>query len=116
LRVTASGPALVYLRAHVTRNRAVIVIDGELDAVSADRLAAALAAVLARRPARLVIDLRRVGFIDCAALRVITSAAASLPAGGLRLHHPSPAVRRVINLTGLGAGMVTGKPARSALR
>lgn len=114
--MTASGSVLVYLRAHVNRNRAVIVIDGELDATSADRLAAALAAVLARRPARLVIDLRRVGFIDCAALRVITSAAASLPAGGLRLHRPSPAVRRMINLTGLGADMVTGKTVRSALR
>mgnify|MGYP001273141816 CR=1 FL=1 len=112
--MTASGSALTYLRVHADQDRAVVIIDGELDAASADCLAEAMAAVLAWQPARLVIDLRRVGFVDCAALRVIVSAAAVLPAGALTLRRPSPAVRRIINLTGLGADMVAGRMPRSA--
>jgi anti-sigma B factor antagonist len=104
----STGPAPVSLRARARPARAVVVVSGELDAAAAGDLAAELAAVLARQPARLIIDLHRVGFIDCAALRIIASAAAFLPAGGLALRRPGPAVRRLIRLTGLGAGLVTG--------
>ena len=112
--MTASESALTYLRVHADRDQAVVIIDGELDAASAECLAEAMAAVLAWQPARLIIDLRRVGFVDCAALRVIVSAAAVLPVGALRLRHPSPAVRRIISLTGLGAGLIVGRMPRSA--
>lgn len=114
--MTVTGPAPVSLRAKAGPDRAVVVISGDLDAAATGDVAAELAAVLARQPARLIIDLRRVGFIDCAALRVIASAAAFLPAGGLALRRPGPAVRRLISLTGLGAGLVTGRTWPSAQR
>ena len=107
--MTVTRPAPVSLRAKAGPDRAVVVISGELDAAAAGELAAELAAVLARQPARLIVDLRRVSFVDCAALRVIASAAAFLPAGGLVLRRPGPAVRRLISLTGLGADLVTGR-------
>jgi anti-anti-sigma factor len=106
----------VSLRATAGPDRVVVVISGDLDAAAAGDLAAELAAVLVRQPARLIIDLRRVGFVDCAALRVIVSAAEFLPAGGLALRRPGPAVRRLISLTGLGAGLVTGRTWRPAQR
>lgn len=114
--MTVTGPAPPCVRAKARAHGAVVVISGELDAAAAGDLAAELAVVLAGQPARLIIDLRRVGFIDCAALRVIASAAAFLPAGGLALRRPGPSVRRLISLTGLGAGLVTGRARRCARR
>lgn len=81
-----------------------IVISGELDAGTMPVLSARLAQVLAGQPRRLVFDLAQVGFIDCAATRVIASSGGWLPDGNWPvLRFPSPAVRRILELTNLGA-------------
>lgn len=77
-----------------------VVIRGDLDLCSTPSLAARLGPVLASRPRRLVFDLARVGFIDCAAARLITSTSRSLP-GRPVIRSPGPLVRRVLELTGL---------------
>jgi anti-anti-sigma factor len=63
-----------------------------------------LAQVALRRPGRLVFDLAQVTFIDCAATRLIASAASILPTGARPvIRHPSPAVRRILDLTDIAA-------------
>jgi anti-sigma B factor antagonist len=82
-----------------------VVVAGDLDAATMSVLSARLAQVIAGRPRRLVFDLAQVGFIDCAATRLIISAGVLLPDGGRPvLRRPSPAVRRILDLTNLGDG------------
>jgi anti-anti-sigma factor len=81
-----------------------VVLSGELDLTSVPSLAAHLEQVLAREPRRLVFDMTRVGFLDCASARLIAGTRASLP-GGRRpiLRGPGPGAARVLDLTGLAA-------------
>jgi anti-anti-sigma factor len=82
----------------------VVSVSGDLDAATMSVLSHRLAQVAARRPRRLVFDLAQVHFIDCAATRLIASAADYLPAAGHPvIRHPSPAVRRILDLTDLAA-------------
>jgi anti-anti-sigma factor len=86
----------------LTAGTATIVISGELDLLSAPSLAEHLDQILGGQPRRLVFDLARVSFIDCAAARLIAGTEASLPDD----HRPvvrraAPEVRRVFELTGL---------------
>jgi anti-anti-sigma factor len=98
------GARLVSVRAAIGPHVITLVVSGDLDAATMSVLSDRLAQVAAQRPRRLVFDLAQVGFIDCAATRLIASAAAFLPAGGGPvLRHPSPAVRRILDLTDLAA-------------
>lgn len=99
-----AGTNPVSVEADITPDLTTVVISGELDAATVPVLSARLAQVLARRPRRLVFDLAQVGFIDCAATRLIVSSGGFLPAGARPvLRRPSPAVRRILDLTDLGA-------------
>ncbi len=81
-----------------------VVISGELDPVTASLLRQLLAEVLDKRPQHLVFHMAQVGFIDCAAARLIVSTGRSLPAGRQPvIRFPSAAVRRILKLTGLDA-------------
>jgi anti-sigma B factor antagonist len=92
----------VSVAADIAPDLTTVVICGELDAATLPALSARLAEVLAARPRHLVFDLAHVGFIDCAATRLIASTAGLLPTGGRPvLRHPSPAVRRILDLTNL---------------
>ena len=96
-----TGPP-VTVEADIKLGTATVVISGELDLVTAPFLGQCLAPILAERPQHLVFDLDRVSFADCAAARLIAGTSRSLPAGRrpvIRL--PSPAVRRILKLTGL---------------
>jgi anti-anti-sigma factor len=87
-----------------TTGTATIVLSGELDLTVTPSLSEHLAQVLARRPRNLVFDMTRVGFIDCAAARLIAGTRRSLPDGRRPvLRHPGYAVRRILELTGLDA-------------
>ena len=81
-----------------------VVLSGELDLTVVPSLAAHLEQVLARKPRSLVFDMTRVGFLDCAAARLIAGTRPSLP-GGRRpvLRHPGPEAGRVLELTGLAS-------------
>lgn len=83
---------------------ATVVISGELDALAVPLLSSQLARILDARPGRLVINLAGVGFIDCAAARLITGTGRYLPRGELVvIRSPSPPVRRLLELSGLAA-------------
>ena len=86
------------------RGTVTIVLAGDLDLVTSSPLRQRLTQALGDRPQRLVFDMAQVGFIDCAAARLIVSTGRSLPAGRRPvIQRPSPAVRRVLKLTGLDA-------------
>lgn len=81
-----------------------VVVAGEVDLATRDRLAAVLTRALTElRPARLVVDLARVPFMDAAGLGVLMAARrrAERTGVGLAVAHPSPMITLLLRLTGL---------------
>jgi len=76
----------------------VVVVSGELDVSNVDDLRASVASVTANRPEQIIFDLRDLRYIDSAGIAVLLGAASE---SSVRLRDPSPAVRRVVELTGL---------------
>jgi anti-anti-sigma factor len=76
---------------------------GELDVATAARLEAALDPLVAASASLIVLDLSEVSFLDSSGLRTIVRTATSLEDGGGRLviDGVSPAVSRVLEVTGL---------------
>jgi anti-sigma B factor antagonist len=77
----------------------IVSLSGELDSANAGALDASLAPLTHERSAQLVFDLSGLRFMDSAGIAVLLGVAAKVSA--VRLRDPSPAVRRVIELTGL---------------
>jgi anti-sigma B factor antagonist len=79
----------------------VVRLTGDVDIVSADRAGAEMARV-SNRGGRdgVVLDLSEVTFMDCCGLSVLVRARNSL-GDRLRLHNPSPAVTKLLDLTDL---------------
>jgi anti-anti-sigma factor len=78
---------------------AIVTVSGDLDISNADALEATVASIVARRPERLVFDLARLRFMDSAGIAVLLGAAAKVQS--VHIRNPTPAVRRVVELTGL---------------
>ena len=84
------------------RHNATVIIGGELDYATAPILTARLRRVIAGQPERLILDMARVIFIDCAGLSLIVQARNRLPAGAsLIVRSPSAGVRRLFRLASL---------------
>lgn len=81
---------------------------GELDLASAPTLSRALTRVLGGEHRSIVMDLSRLTFSDCAGLRPIRRAVrdGALVGTVIELRDALPAVRRVLDLTGLGTPAV----------
>ncbi|WUH89427.1 STAS domain-containing protein [Streptomyces sp. NBC_00433] len=77
---------------------------GELDLDGTADLRAALAECFARRPDRVVVDMRGLRFCDCAGLNVLLEAKATADSIGteLRMEGACPQVARLFALTGAG--------------
>ena len=83
------------------RPGSVVHLSGELDIDSAPLLTDALRA-LARPGGTIELDLTELTFIDSSGIRGLCHAADRLgPHGRLVVRHPTPAVRRALELTGL---------------
>ncbi len=81
-----------------------LVISGDLDVTTVAALADGLAWLAEVRPARLIADMSGVDFLDCASARLLASMATFLPPGRPPvLTSVQPAVRRLLQLTGLAA-------------
>ena len=78
---------------------AVVSVSGELDVSNAETLESAIAQVCEGRPEELVFDLRELSFMDSAGIAVLLGGARRVPS--VRLRDPTPAVRRVVEVTGL---------------
>ncbi|GAA1527937.1 STAS domain-containing protein [Actinomadura kijaniata] len=82
---------------------AVVTATGELDLYTAPRLQNALAVLLREEVDRIVVDLSGVEFCDSTGMNVLLSAMKRLKerGGSLELAAPRPAVRRILQVTGL---------------
>ncbi len=100
-RRSAGSPGLLAINVEVSQDSATVVITGELDLTTRPLLIEHLSPILCTRPRRLVLDMAGTGFIDCGSARLIASAARFLPGSRPVIRHPSRAVRRVLELTGL---------------
>jgi anti-anti-sigma factor len=94
----SSAPLGVTTRAD-SAGAPVIVVSGDLDISSVERLREAVAAVAAGHPDELTFDVSELRFMDSAGIAVLLGAAGKVPT--VRLLRPSAAVRRVVELTGL---------------
>ncbi|WP_406471326.1 STAS domain-containing protein [Streptomyces sp. NBC_01615] len=96
-------PQLTVYR-HDRRQRALITLAGEIDLESAPLVHAALARCLSDGIRTVDVDLTPVTFCDCSGLNAFLHAAQKTTEadGTLRLHHPSPALRLILDTTGSG--------------
>jgi anti-sigma B factor antagonist len=77
----------------------VVTVSGEIDLSNTSEFEATVAQVTADHPDTLVFDLRDLRFMDSAGIAVLLGAVSRVPSVYLRA--PSPAVARVVELTGL---------------
>jgi anti-anti-sigma factor len=77
----------------------VIRLSGELDMVSVERVRPAVEGALTGEDDRLAFDVRELEFMDSSGIALLVSA--SRKARQVELRHPTPIVRRLIELTGL---------------
>lgn len=110
----ADEPPLV-LKAQFGAGVAQVHVTGDLDLTTAPALADMLAVALDRQPGWLVVNLRGVSYLDCAAARVIAEAAQALPGHQLIIRNPAPIVRRLLELTGVAAVIDDGPALQPAL-
>jgi len=84
------------------RNGDVVVrLVGEIDLYNAEEVEAALTEVAAEHPARVVVDLAAVEFVDSTALGALIEARKELGGASLSLAAPAPQVRRALEVAGL---------------
>ncbi len=88
-------------------------IRGELDIATAPELAAELDRLLAGDARVVVLDLSELSFLDCAGMRPVRSAVATLRCrgGALVIRHPPPLVEQALRLAGLGEALDRGSVA-----
>lgn len=81
----------------------IVEVRGEVDYGSAPVLDQRLSAILTARAPAVVLDLSRLRFLDCAALRVLVAAGRRAAAHGtaLVLAAPQPTVAKTLQITGL---------------
>ncbi|MBV9384033.1 MAG: anti-sigma factor antagonist [Streptosporangiaceae bacterium] len=88
----------------MTGRTVTVVLRGEFDMTSEGFLSGCLEKVRESRPRRLVFDTAQVTFLDCASARLIAGTSRWLPAGVKPvISCPPPIVRRVLQVTGIGA-------------
>jgi anti-sigma B factor antagonist len=81
-----------------------VIASGEIDLYTAPRLHAELAAVIAdRAPSRVVVDMSGVEFCDSTGMNVLLSCLrqARELGGEMELAAPRPAVKKILQVTGL---------------
>lgn len=86
------------LRVELGAEPHVIVLDGELDMSTTDQLDAAVAQRHAAGITDITLDIAALAFIDSRGLRALLSAT---PSGVVSLRRPSPAMLRLLNVSGL---------------
>lgn len=101
--VTDQGPLNV--RATVDAGVAQVTLQGELDLDRANEVADELSGLLDGGATRVIVDVGGLSFLDSSGLRALLTAREKLDSGGatLELANLSPAVERVLDMTGTRA-------------
>jgi anti-sigma B factor antagonist len=102
MSASAPTPGTLVITSAVQDGTVSIALAGELDLAGARQLEIRLDEVERANPARLVIDLERLAFIDSTGLRLLLQAAARARERGceLLLRRGEPSVQRVFEVTG----------------
>ncbi|WP_369250598.1 STAS domain-containing protein [Streptomyces sp. R41] len=97
-----SSPPTLNVYRHDTGNRALVTLTGEIDLNSAPLVHASLERCLRDGIHAIDVDVTAVTFCDCSGLNAFLYALSHTTAAGgsLQLHHPSPALERLVTLTG----------------
>lgn len=77
----------------------MVKITGELDISNVESVRLAIERVTADRPDVLIFELSELRFIDSSGIALLLGVARGI--GAVRMRNPSPAVRRVVEVTGL---------------
>jgi anti-anti-sigma factor len=87
---------------HQVDQAVVLTVSGEVDMLSSPRLAEAIATTLATKPAALIVDLSKVGFLASAGMTVLVTAQAEIAAPTqFAVVANGPATSRPIKLMGI---------------
>jgi anti-sigma B factor antagonist len=102
MSASAPGPGTLVISSVVEDGAASIALAGELDLAGARQLEARLDEIERENPARLVVDLGSLAFIDSTGLRLLLQADARARERGceLLLRRGEPSVQRVFEVTG----------------
>jgi anti-sigma B factor antagonist len=102
MSASAPGPGTLEISSAVEDGTASVALAGELDLAGARQLEMRLDEVERENPARLVIDLGSLAFIDSTGLRLLLQADARARERGceLFLRRGEPSVQRVFEVTG----------------
>jgi anti-anti-sigma factor len=96
------GPELI-ITTERDGSRAVLGVQGELDAYTAPALEERINALLGEGVSDLALDLSQTGFLDSSGLRALLTVHRRLESGSgqLSLRDPSEPVQRLLEITGL---------------
>ncbi|WP_328847076.1 STAS domain-containing protein [Streptomyces sp. NBC_00258] len=102
-------PPALNVHRHDTGNRTLVTLTGEIDLNSAPLVRASLERCLHDGIRAIDVNVTGVTFCDCSGLNAfLYSLLHTAAAGGsLRLLHPSPALERLVTLTGSGSLFLT---------
>ncbi|MEU9882004.1 STAS domain-containing protein [Streptomyces phaeochromogenes] len=102
-------PPALNVHRHDTDNRTLVTLAGEIDLTSAPLVHASLERCLHDGIRSIDVDVTAVTFCDCSGLNAFLYALLHTAAAGgsLRLVHPSPALERLVTLTGSGSLFLT---------
>ncbi len=89
--------------ATMDHGEATVAVAGELDMSTAPQLSRSLNEVLDQHPSRVTVDLSGLAFIDSTGLNLLARTSNVLTAhdGAFVLTHPTPPVRKVLEIVGL---------------
>jgi anti-sigma B factor antagonist len=96
---------LLHVEAHGSGTETIITLEGDLDMSSTDQFGGCVGEVLEQHPMSIAIDAHGVAFMDSSGLRSLLLARAAAEQAGVafRISQPSPAVRRMVERTGIHA-------------
>jgi anti-anti-sigma factor len=90
-------------RTTVDHGQAVVTVCGELDLSTVGELSRSLGPLIEAHPREVILELGGLGFIDSTGLSLLVKTSRQLGEhhGTLGLAHPTPPVRRVLEIVGL---------------
>ncbi len=106
--MTMVPPAEFRCLATLDQGEATVALSGELDMSTAPALSRSLSEVLDQHPQHLTVELGELAFIDSTGLTLLVRTSKRLREheGTLALAHPTPPVRRVLEIVGLDGLLV----------
>ena len=93
----------LHVRAEPDRTGTTIILEGDFDLTGTDRFWAVFNETLAANPRSITLNARSLTFIDSSGLRALLQARAAATDTGAAFHvsEPSPALRRIAEMTGI---------------